>query len=67
VSFGNVHEGLGYVHPGVIQQDIEAFEAGERVIHLRAVGYIANDGARAASRFGDAFGDLIELAARAAE
>jgi hypothetical protein len=67
VSFGNVDKRLGDIHARVIEQDIEALDAGEGGIHFGGLGDIASDDARAAFRAGDMFSDLFEFAARSAE
>jgi hypothetical protein len=67
VSFGNVDKRLGNIHARVIEQDIEAVEAGERGIHFGSIGDIASDYARPAFRAGDMFSDLFEFAARSAK
>ena len=67
MSFRDIHKGLGNIHPGIVQQDIQALDAGEGEVHLLALGHIANDHARATSRFGNAFCDLFEFATRSAD
>ena len=67
VSFGNVDKRLGNIHARVIEQDIEALDAGERGMHFGSLGDIASDYARPAFRAGDMFRDLFEFAARSAE
>jgi hypothetical protein len=67
VRHGDSDEGLGDIHSGVIQKDVEAVEAGKRGMHLLRPGYIADDCARRAPGFGNAFCDCVEFAARSAE
>jgi hypothetical protein len=67
VSFGNVDKRLGNIHARVIEQDIEAINAGESGIHFGSIGDIASDYARPAFRAGDMCGDLFEFATRSAE
>jgi hypothetical protein len=67
MSFGDIDEGFGNIHSRVIQQDIQAFKAGEGGAHLLSPHNIANDYARAASGVNNAFGDLLQFATRPAE
>jgi hypothetical protein len=67
MRFGDIGERLGNVHPGVIQQDVQAVHAGEGGMHLLALGHIANDYARAAARVADAFCNLFKFTARSAD
>jgi hypothetical protein len=62
MRFGDIHERLGNIHSGVIQQDVNAIDAGESRVHLLAFGYVANNYARPASGVGDAFCNLFEFA-----
>jgi hypothetical protein len=62
MRFGDIHEGLGNIHSGVIQQDVNAVNAGESRVHLLTFGYVANNNARPASGIGNAFCDLFEFA-----
>jgi len=65
--FGDIDERLRNIHPGVIQQNVQAVDAGEGGMHLFALGDIANDYARATARIADAFCDLFEFATRSAD
>jgi hypothetical protein len=67
MSTGDIHEGLGNIHSGVIQQDVNAVNAGESGVHLLTFGYVANNYARPASGIGNAFCDLFEFAAGPAD
>ena len=59
VGRGDIDKGLGDIHSGVVQKDVEAVEAGERGTYLLSFGDIADDYARRASGFGDAFCDFF--------
>jgi hypothetical protein len=67
MRFGDIHEGLGNIHSGVIQQDVNAIDAGESRVHLFPFGYVANNCARAASGVGNALCDLFEFDAGPAD
>ena len=67
MRFGDIDERLGNIHPRVIQQNVQAIDAGKGGMHLLALGDIANHYARAAARIADAFCNLFEFATRSAE
>jgi hypothetical protein len=62
MSVGDIHEGLGNIHSGVIQQDVNAVNAGESGVHLLTFGYVADNYARPASGVRNAFCDVFEFA-----
>src|ERR1700730_17017979 len=62
MRFGDIHERLGNIHSGVVQQDVNAVDAGESRVHLLTFGYVANNYARPASGVGNAFCDLFKFA-----
>jgi len=67
VSFGNIDKRLGNIHARVIEQDIEAVEAGEGGIQFGSLGDIANDYARPAFCAHDVCSDFFEFAEGSAE
>jgi hypothetical protein len=62
MNFGDILEGLGNIHSGVIQQDVNAVNAGESGVHLLTFGYVADNYARPASGVRNAFCDVFEFA-----